>query len=306
MRDTAPYPMPDASNVCSLESLLYFVWEREVIRIVKERGGEPPYTKDPVLGRYRFTNIRRRDDRVSRWVIENVIRPHEHNPNLWFMLLITRLINWPPALQHLIDDGLLFRKPHEFDAQAFSDSLEAYKAKRGKVYTGAYMVYPTKMDPGSVKSLAIAKHIIAPASRMHDEMVRRLSGYENDRSVERVVDQLSSGFGISTFIAGQVAADLTYCPQLGGAFDLRSYAPMGPGSSRGLNYLHGRKPFASWDQNSFNQALIEINKSIDKELEIKDLSLHCVQNCMCEFSKYCRTVLGEGKPKSVYQPEKEF
>ena len=61
MRDSAPYPMPDASNVCSLPSLLYFIWEREVIRIVKERGGEKPYTKDPLFQKYKFTNIRRRD-----------------------------------------------------------------------------------------------------------------------------------------------------------------------------------------------------------------------------------------------------
>jgi hypothetical protein len=27
---------------------------------------------------------------------------------------------------------------------------------------------------------------------------------------------------------------------------------------------------------------------------------------MCEYSKYCRTVLGEGKPKTVYLPETEF
>ena len=304
MRDMAPYPMPDASNVCSLPSLLYFIWEREVIRIVKERGSEKPYTQDPVLERYKFTNIRRRDDRVSKWVIENVIRPHEHNPNLWFMLLITRLINWPPALQHLIDDELLFRKPKEFDAQEFSNSLESFKAKRGKVYTGAYMVYPTKMDPGSVKSLAIAKHIIAPAAKLGGKLQEVIAS-EEPRLAE-FVSTLSTGFGISAFIAGQVAADLTYCAQLDDAVDLYTYAPIGPGSSRGLNYLFNRTPNAGWDQESFNLSLVNILDSIVEQLQIEDLTLHDVQNCMCEFSKYCRTVLGEGKPKSVYQPEKEF
>jgi len=304
MRDSAPYPAPDASNVCSLPGLLYFVWEREVVRIVKERGGEQPYSKDPIFQKYKFTNIRRRDDRVTRWIISNIIQPRVRRQDLWFILLITRLINWPPALQHLMDDGLLFNRPHEFDPQAFSDSLEAYKAKRGKVYTGAYMVYPTKMDPGSVKSLAIAKHIIAPASRMHGEIVGLI--FNDNPLLERLVSQLSSGFGISTFIAGQVAADLTYCPQLDRAADLYSYAPIGPGSSRGLNYLLNRLPNAGWEQTAFNEQLMLINAEIDSQLKIKDLTLHDVQNCMCEFSKYCRTVLGEGKPKTTYQPEKEF
>ena len=36
------------------------------------------------------------------------------------------------------------------------------------------------------------------------------------------------------------------------------------------------------------------------------LTLHDVQNCMCEYSKYCRALLGEGKPKNTYIPEKDF
>lgn len=304
MRDSAPYPAPDASNVCSLPSLLYFIWEREVVRIVKERGGEKPYTKDPVLQKYKFTNIRRRDDRVSRWVIENVIRPSEGELHLWFTLLITRLINWPPALQRLIDDGLLFNKPEDFNPQEFSESLERYKAERGKVYTGAYMIYPTKMDPGSVKSLAIAKHIIAPAAGLDRPLQRIVTG--DEPLLSDFVATLSTGFGISTFIAGQVAADLTYSLQFNDALDLYTYAPIGPGSSRGLNYLLNRAPNAGWTQEAFNSQLVGILDAVRDELDINDLTLHDVQNCMCEFSKYCRTVLGEGKPKTTYQPEKEF
>lgn len=304
MRDSAPYPMPDASSVCSLPSLLYFIWEREVIRIVKERGGEKPYTKDPVLQKYKFTNIRRQDDRVSRWVIEHLIKPREHDPHLWFTLLIARLINWPPALQRLIDDGLMFCKPKEFDPLAFSESLERYKAERGKTYGDAYMIYPTKMDVGGVKSLAIAKHIIAPAAKLAEPLQNIIAAEQP--LISEFVETLSTGFGISTFIAGQVSADLTYCAQMSDAADLYTYAPIGPGSSRGLNYLLNRAPNAGWAQKDFNAELVKINLAIARELEIEDLTLHNVQNCMCEFSKYCRTVLGEGKPKSVYQPGREF
>ena len=304
MRDTAPYPIPNRSTVCSMPGLLYFIWEREVIRVVKERGGEKPYTKDPVLDRYKFTNIRRRDDRVSRWIIEQVITPNEQRQDLWFILLITRLINWPPTLQYLIDEGILFREAGDFEPVEFSAALERYKATGRKVYSGAYMVYPTKMDPGGVKSLAIAKHIIAPALRLGGEIDSVLGG--GDPRVEDFVAELSGSFGISTFMAGQVAADLTYCSQLVDAADLNTYAPIGPGSSRGLNYLLQRSPSAGWGQAQFNNELIKIRNAVIGELEIDDLTLHDVQNCMCEFSKYCRTVLGEGKPKTTYQPEKEF
>lgn len=304
MRQTEPYPIPDPTTVCSMPGLIYFIWEREVVRIVKERGGEKPWTKDPVLGKYKFTNIRRRDDRVSRWVIDRIIAPNEHKPHLWFILLISRLINWPPALQHLIDSGLLFRKPEDFEPQEFSSCIEQYKAQRGKVYTGAYMIYPTKMSPGSVKSFAIAKHIIAPARKLAEPLQKIISA--EPPTLLDFVNTLSTSFGISTFVAGQVAADLTYCAQLGDASDLYTYAPIGPGSSRGLNYLLGRAPNAGWEQNKFNGELVKIRNAIVEELEIDDLTLHDVQNCMCEFSKYCRTVLGEGKPKTTYKQETEF
>jgi hypothetical protein len=304
MRDTAPYPRPNANSVCSLPALLYFIWEREVIRVVRERGGERPYTKDPVLAKYKFTNIRRRDDRVSRWIIEHIIKPNEYREDLWFILLITRLVNWPPTLQRLIDDGILFRAAVDFDAPAFSKSVERFKSEGNKVYSGAYMVYPTKMDPGGAKSLAVAKHIITPALNLSDKIDMALQ--VDEPLIEDFVAELSGSFGISTFMAGQVAADLTYCGQLGRADDLLTYAPIGPGSSRGLNYLLNRAPNAGWSQEAFNVQLTNIHDAVVDELDINDLTLHDVQNCMCEFSKYCRTVLGEGKPKTTYQPETEF
>lgn len=306
MRDSAPYPMPNATNVCSLPALLYFIWEREVIRIVKERGGERPYTKDLVLGKYKFTNIHRSDDRVSRWVCAHLIEPYEHRPDLWFTLLIARLINWPPTLLTLLECGVIPCAPEEFDAELFVETVEGCKATQSKVYSGAYMVYPTKMDPGGNKSQAIAKHIIGAAVQNRAAIQATLDCAEP--TIEEFVTVMSRCFGISTFMAGQVAADLTYASagQLSRASDLFTYAPIGPGSSRGLNYLLNRAPNAGWTQEAFNAQLIKIHDAIINELEIGTMTLHDVQNCMCEFSKYCRTVLGEGKPKTTYQPEKEF
>ena len=303
MRDSAPYSRPIGGSTCTMEGLLYFIWEREVIRIVKERGGDKPWTKDPILGKYKFTNIRRKDDRVSKWIVNNIIEPNKRRDDLWFILLVTRLINWPPTLQHLINDGVLFDNLLNFNPEKFSFSVENFKNTGSKVYSGAYMVYPTKMDPGGVKSLAIAKHIIKPAAKIHEVVEEAVF---EERSIESFVARLSTSFGISTFMAGQVAADLTYCDQLATAKDLYTYAPIGPGSSRGLNYLLNRSAYAGWSQEHFNDELCKVREVIVDKLEIRDLTLHDVQNCMCEFSKYCRAALGEGKPKTTYNPEKEF
>lgn len=307
MIETCPYSRPTADNVTTMPSLMYFVWEREAIRRAREAGLERErWTTDPVFRRYKFTNIRRRDDRVSQWIIKQLIEPavDSGDERLWFTLLIARLINWPPTLAKLLAAGVIPCAPQDFDPARFEAVLEAAKAE-GKVYSGAYMLYPTKMEPGGNKSRAVAKYIIGSAVEHADSIHEALwRTCETHHSVERFVEALSQCFGISTFIAGQVAADLTYT---GLDFeDVDSYAPIGPGSSRGLNYLHGRKPFAAWSQHYFNAALVEVKSRIVKDLGITDLTLHDVQNCMCEFSKYCRVVMGEGKPKTTYKPETEF
>lgn len=305
MIDVCPYPRPDAKNVTSLEGLLYFVWEREAVRVAKE-GGWPldQLTNDPVLKKYKFTNIRRRDDRVSQWIIDHLIEPNKADEGLWFTLLIARLINWPPTLQALLHEQVIPCAPENFDAELFSVTIEALKANDTKVYSGAYMVYPTKMDVGGNKSSAIAKHILGGVVERAEDIWCSLNRPDADPSIERFVEALSKCFGLSTFMAGQVAADLTYGDT---EFeDLYSYAPIGPGSSRGLNYLKGRRPFASWGQGDFNNALIEIHHEIEEHLDITDMTLHDVQNVMCEFSKYCRCVLNEGVPKTIYKPEELF
>ena len=163
MRDNCPYPMPTPETVCSMPSLLYFIWEREAIRLARENGHSAPWTKDPVLDKYKFTNIHRCDDRVSQWVIDKLITPYLERSDLWFTLLIARLINWPPTLQALINKGVIPCTPQEFDADMFEHTLERIKNDGKKVYSGAYMLYPTKMEPGGNKSKAVAKYIIGSA-----------------------------------------------------------------------------------------------------------------------------------------------
>jgi hypothetical protein len=295
-----PHPRPTEKTVCSMGGLLYFVHERESIRL------SGVASQDPVLAKYKFTNIHRRDDRVTQWIINNVIAPNSADSDLWFTLLICRLINWPPTLQSMLDTGVLPASPFTFDGARFVKVVESCKENGAKVYSGAYMIYPTRLSPGGLKSEAIAKYMLGDAIKNRAAIDASLWDTP-EPCVESFVEALSTCYGVSTFMAGQVAADLTYTRKhLGGAVDLYTYAPIGPGSSRGLNYLHSRRPNAGWGQGEFNKALSDINERIMSELDITDMTLHDTQNVMCEFGKYCRTVLGEGTPKSTYKPETEF
>ena len=141
---------------------------------------------------------------------------------------------------------------------------------------------------------------------MANEAAKVRSAVAENR-VESVVRELTKFYGWNTFLAGQVAADLTYYPQeLGLAEDLYEWAPMGPGSSRGLNRLLGRPLNKSWEQSEFNAALRNIRIDISEHVGLEDLTLHDVQNCMCELDKMWRVLSGEGAPRSIYVPERAY
>jgi hypothetical protein len=51
--------------------LVNFVIEREAIRLKKEGGKRPPWTHDEILRDGYFCNVRREDDKVTRWIAKH-------------------------------------------------------------------------------------------------------------------------------------------------------------------------------------------------------------------------------------------
>jgi 5-hmdU DNA kinase, helical domain len=58
-------------------ALFNFIAERERIRCRRAAGEPPPWTADPILREWSFTNVRREDDRVTRWVATAASRSRE-------------------------------------------------------------------------------------------------------------------------------------------------------------------------------------------------------------------------------------
>ena len=70
---------------------------RESMRRLKEAGVPPPLTFDPVLQAGSFTNVRREDDKTTRWYAANIRARYEGRAELlaatpaflWFNLIRT-------------------------------------------------------------------------------------------------------------------------------------------------------------------------------------------------------------------------
>jgi hypothetical protein len=284
----------------NFDTLVSFVMKREDIRKRKEEGSEF-LTHDPILSKYRFCNVRRRDDRVTKWLLDNYYVKNEGD--VFFKALLARLVNWPPTLKFMLERGLVPSRIEQFDLIHFVNAMDELQKTGVKMYSSAYIVYPTRVK-GNTKAKNLGEYIIKPINEIARDV--RLAIVAN--SVEHTTTTLSQSFGISTFIAGQVAADLTYLDgQLNHAIDLYSWSPIGPGSQRGLNRLYNRNLSKKIEQSQFNKELVDVrNKVITANKEFEDLTLHDVQNVMCEFDKYLRVYLKEGAPRQLYKPERAY
>lgn len=273
-----------------------FITEREHIRILKEGGAPHPWTLDPILQSYRFCNVRREHDSVTKWVAKHWRNPHNAHEDLWFAMMVSRLFNWPETLT---DIGF----PLPFDSayiRRMYRVLAKRVAARQKIWTGAYMI-STNGQTVKFKHDYVIENVLKPAWR-NRASIRPQGG----DTLASFFERLCTLEGMGSFMAGQVIADLKYAAgsPLFLATDWDTWATPGPGSRRGLNRVMERELHAPWPRDTFLKTLLTVRTALFDELAKRraTLPLHAqdVQNCLCEFDKYERVRLGEGRPRAFY------
>lgn len=286
------------------ERFVDFVQEREAVRIRKESGEPPPWTTDEILRTYRFTNIRRRDDRVSRWLRAHLYgSPLFATPSLTALQVVAlcRWINWPPTLTSLGEAGLLRGEGH-LDLRRVGRLLDQ-RTKTAKTWTGAYLIRAT--PGGGAKGRFVAEQVVGRALRRAWPEVQFMLQTGMRRPVWRaLVGCLNWG----SFMAGQVVDDLTWTPLLTAPKDDTTWAPQGPGSRRGLSRVLGLPLGAQHEEIAWCGHLMRLRGMVVERLGpgYEDLTLMDAQNMCCEWSKYCRVLAGGPPPRSRYRPETSF
>lgn len=269
--------------------LWQFIRERHMIYLNRSIGMSKPWTEDKILGSYRFCNMYRELDTVTIWIREMWREPFADDPDLWFAMVVARLINWPETL------GLI-GYPVPFNPANFTDVVHKQQDRGKKAFSGAYIVSTNghTMD----KAEYLRQHVLQTLWNDR-ERIRPRKG----DTLQSFFSRLSKYNGMGSFMAGQVIADTKYAGELFKAPDWWTWAASGPGSRRGLNRVMGRPVDASWPGASWPQTLSELKVQIDHFIDKAgwpELHAQDLQNCLCEFDKYERTRLGEGRPRSTY------
>lgn len=295
-----------------MNNVTQWVQARESLRQRKQQG-LLPWTKDAILAKFRFTNVRRRDDRVSQWILQHVCTlPVPEGGmgllHLGMFLALCRWVNWPPTIALLLKEGLW---PHARpNWEHMGVAIDQRKASGEKTWTGAYMVRAERaLDQHDFVAWGKGAYVSRIVVRREMTLAAqdlRVALRANTRQAVHAVLQRCYGWG--SFMAGQVVDDWTWTPLLEKATDHFTWAPQGPGSVRGLNRLVGRPLTHRWGESEFLELLWQLRKDILRELgpAYEDLTLMDVQNCLCELDKYLRVKNGEGRPRSYYRPETAY
>src|SRR5260370_23219338 len=99
----------------------------------------PPWTNDPVLAKHRFTNAYRAADRVSQYLIRNVLyRGEQTSEEIFFRALLFKFFNRIDTWEE-IEAHMGWPTWKAFDREHYARVLDALIARADRVYSAAYI-----------------------------------------------------------------------------------------------------------------------------------------------------------------------
>jgi hypothetical protein len=296
-------------NLDALQTLYYFINERYQMRNKKDLQRLPaPWTDDPILATYRFTNVRREHDKTSAYLLQQ--------------LKLNDISSYSEKIQNIIAFRM-FNKIETYEAmegwvcfdqtygvERVQAQLRAHTPSDGTYFTNAFLcsgmkrllnsTYQHKADTTHERVLIAALNPAVPAL------------IQKAKTPQRVILILKKIPGVGDFLAYQMFVDLTYLPEF--PFSENEFVMCGPGCKRGLEYLYD-----DWGGLTPEELMFQLRDNInvlfkryidpdwnprklftDLPVEDRTLNVMCLENCMCELHKYIKVSRGEGRPRNKY------
>jgi len=280
--------LPDSVRPSSVFDTYWgFAAERQKIFFRRLSGAPSPWTSDPVLREYRFTNAFRASDRVSQYLIKNVIYRGPQSPReLFFRIMVFKVFNridtWELLTRSLGQISFAEYKFERYDA-----ALTAALLAGTRIYNAAYIM-PSGGRNGEERKhrshLKLIEHMI------REHVPERL---QDCASMEKGFAVLRSYPMVGDFLAYQFITDVNYSALTD--FSEMEFVRPGPGARDGI-----RKCFH--DIGRLSEAdIIQMMTDIQEEqfarlgLEFRSLwgrrlQLIDCQSLFCEVGKYARCV----------------
>lgn len=280
-----------------------FAAKRQVVFFNKIREKYPPWTDDPILKKYKFTNAYRASDRVSQYLIQNVIYNRSYSlEDLFFRILLFKVFNKIETWE-LLERELGEITYSKFHFEAFDNLLTKAQNSGQSIYSGAYIMASAKSAYGYSKKHR--NHLTMIASMIEDELPAKVSAA---KSMQEVFIMLREYPSIGDFLAYQYAIDINYSTITD--FSEMDFVMPGPGAYDGihkcfsdlggLNEVEIIKFMTDHQHQEFEKLGIDFKDLWGRELQLIDC-----QNLFCEVDKYSRVahpdISGKSDRKRIKQ-----
>lgn len=285
-----------------LNSLYEFITERYSIYKKREKGLEPPWSDSQIFNTYKFTNVRREHDKVSKWLIDNISTNNNlSNKEKLMRSFLFRMYNRVESGESLgLDDCNKFK----FDYDYFYDLIDC--DFKFRCQSNAYRTL-------SVNTLLKSRYPNIPARFRHMFFVKDLDDSkffdfflkdngefrdDLDFNAESVFNKFKSIERFGDFLSYQLFVDLTYIPDF--PISENEFVIAGPGCKRGLDDL-----FSDYDGLTYEESLFYITDNLERLFKDyinpdfscdilfdnlpecdRKFNVMSIENCFCELHKY--------------------
>ncbi|WP_226805511.1 nucleotide kinase domain-containing protein [Agriterribacter humi] len=268
-----------------------------------EKPMQHPWTKDFVLRNFKFTNAYRVSDRVSQYLISNIIQNGNQNiDEVFFRIILFKLFNKIETWEYLQKQvGELFYSDFKFER--YSEALALLKLRGQAIYSNAYIMASGKSSFNH--EYKHDNHLRLIQAMMQDSIARKL---QECNSMKQAYEILLKFPTIGSFLAYQYVTDINYSNIT--MFSEMEFVKAGPGAKDGI-----RKCFSDYGDYSEEDIIKLVCETQENEferlgLEFKTLwgrrlQLIDCQNLFCEVDKYSRVVhpnvIGHSKRTRIKQ-----
>lgn len=322
-------------NEVNLHRFVMYSFKRWSIYYKKDIcGNSPPWTNDPILLKYRFTNVCREHDKQTKALIYRV----SLNPEL--------------SLEDKIVNTFLFRAWNNFETFDFfklpQPAFKLYKPRAKEIarakYTDFRKLFPKEFESRKWWSAAYNQGGTKYSWKFPDgEGFKRapteaagakFSDYEpaiplrvfhiplylkqadicsklmEAKTQDEAFNIIKTVRGFADFLAYQVFVDLTYIPEF--QFSENEFTVAGPGCRRGIDRVFDDKDGMTYEECIFWMrdnwgGILETHpkyKTLWNRLQSKipnsNVNVMSLENCFCEISKYIKAADNEGRPRQRY------
>tara|TARA_R110001583_G_scaffold128802_1_gene280598 strand:+ start:2574 stop:3452 length:879 start_codon:yes stop_codon:yes gene_type:complete len=256
-------------------------------------GEQYNLTNDAILQNFKFTNTYRASDRVSQYLIKNVIYSKRFSViDTVFRILLFKLFNKIDTWE-LLERTFGEITTETYSSVRYTQVLDNAMDNGIRIYSNAYMMASgSKAFPVKRKHHA---HFLLLDKMLNDALPQKL---ESSSSMEAAYNLILSYPMIGSFLAYQYVTDINYSEVT--SFSECEFTVPGPGAKDGIRKCFENK--AGYSDSDIIKLMTEKQEyefnrlGLDfKYLGKRTLQYIDIQNVFCETDKYCR----------VFHPELE-